>query len=364
MIILSIKNRTSIIIDYDDVLANCNSYALELLSEENGVFYSMEDITGWGILGKPVDERFKIFKEKRFYETQPAMARARWFLNELTKRADVTIVTAVAAEFMGARIERIAKQFPEFPLDHVIMGQRKDRMKADIMIDDGLHNLLSSDCTLPILFDQPWNREISGICRVCGYDEILTLVDFVTEQKTEIDLVPKVICLVGPSGSDKHVLVDALCSQHPDQFKRIRTLTTSRANGKNSISVGIDYFDSLRKSGMLLETTFYGGHQYGTKEADIVTALASGKNAVAVMDISGCMCVYNKYPGRCKIFYVERDKRDCIMSIISKPGLTREQVTDRIMSIDFEQKNRVLADHVISSDKSLDEQVDYICEHI
>ena len=36
------------------------------------------------------------------------------------------------------------------------------------------------------------------------------------------------------------------------------------------------------------------------------------------------------------------------MSIIQKPALRREQVADRIVSFEFEEKNKVLADHIVS----------------
>ena len=65
------------------------------------------------------------------------------------------------------------------------------------------------------------------------------------------------------------------------------------------------------------------------------------------MDISGCLSVYNVYPGQCEIIYADRNKRDCVMSIIQKPALKREQIADRIISFEFEEKNKVLADHIV-----------------
>ena len=35
------------------------------------------------------------------------------------------------------------------------------------------------------------------------------------------------------------------------------------------------------------------------------------------------------------------------MSIIQKPALKREQIADRIISFEFEEKNKVLADHIV-----------------
>ena len=127
----------------------------------------------------------KFFKEKEFYETQPALPGAKEFLRELMQKADVFLVTAVAVEFMGERITRIRELFPEFPLDHVIMGKRKDLMQADVILDDRVENLLETKCALPVLFDQPWNSKATGLIRVNDYGSFLTLIDFLNGKKMQ-----------------------------------------------------------------------------------------------------------------------------------------------------------------------------------
>ena len=54
------------------------------------------------------------------------------------------------------------------------------------------------------------------------------------------------------------------------------------------------------------------------------------------------------------ILYADREKKDCVYSILSKPGMSRDHQVDRILSIDLEQKNKILADHIIPSDASGD----------
>lgn len=83
------------------------------------------------------------------------------------------------------------------------------------------------------------------------------------------------------------------------------------------------------------------------------------------MDISGCLSVYNTYPGQCEIIYADRDKRECILSIIQKPALRREQVADRIVSFEFEEKNKVVADHIVSIEsESLADEVKDILSYL
>lgn len=114
-----------------------------------------------------------------------------------------------------------------------------------------------------------------------------------------------------------------------------------------------------------IETTWYCGERYGTRKRDIDNALNKGKSSVIVMDISGCLSVHNTYPGQCEIIYADRDKRDCIMSIIQKPALRREQVADRIVSFEFEEKNKVLADHIVSvGNGSLEKEANDIISYL
>lgn len=340
--------KLKVICDCDDVLMSCNQHALDMLIEEERYYYHLSSITGWGMLGKDVDRRFKFFKEKEFYETQPALPGAKEFLRELMQKADVFLVTAVAVEFMGERITRIRELFPEFPLDHVIMGKRKDLMQADVILDDRVENLLETKCALSVLFDQPWNSKATGLIRVNDYGSFLTLIDFLNGKKSNLERVPKAICLVGPSGSRKQELATKL-GELPE-FEHIKTYTTAKARKGLYESVSAENFSMLKRTGEFIETTWYSGERYGTTKHSVEAAFAKHCNPVLVMDISGCMSMYNQYPGQCRILYVERDKKDCIISILQKPALRRDQIADRIISGELEEKNSVLADHVIKLD--------------
>lgn len=343
--------RLKVVCDFDDVLAVCNEYALQMLEEREGIHCDVDDIKIWGLTGTDIDRRLQYFKEASFYDNQPAIPEARFFLNSLMEMANVSIVTAVDPEFMGNRIKRISELFPEFPLDHVLMGTRKDLIQSDVMLDDGLHNLVNSSCRLPVLFDRPWNRSVSGICRIRNYDEFLTLMNHLVGKKSIVPKCPKVICLIGPSGSGKHEVAEALGKY--DGFSRIVTQTTSESVGEWHNKIDNDSFLDLVMSKSFLETTFYNGGVYGILKKDAIKTLEKHEHAVCVMDISGCLSVYNAMPERTVIVYLDRDKRECVKNTLTKPNLTNEQMTDRIMSIDYERKNSVLADAVIKVDEDV-----------
>ncbi len=336
-------HKLEIVLDADDVLLDCNGYALHLLEQKHHTAYSIDRITDWGLLGIPEDERLTFLQKADFYRTQPALPGAAAFLKELLTMANVTIMTAVYPQFMGERIERLMQLFPFFPMENIIMGKRKEMVQADIMLDDGVHNLLGSGALLPVLFRQPWNRRASGICCVGSYTEFLSLVRIMQGSRPEIVRSPKILCIVGPSGSGKHKLADALCQD--THYEQIYTYTTASTNDRAHCLCPED-FARQKAAGTFLESTYYGSEQYALPRQEIEAALAKGHHAVAVMDISGCMAVHNHYPGQALILYVERNKRDCILSILKK-NLEQPSQADRILAIDFEQKNKILADQII-----------------
>ena len=320
-----------IVLDADDVLLDCNAYALRLLEADMPGDYSIDRVTDWGLLGIPEDLRLRYLNDRSFYLRQPALPGAREFLTELSGIANVTIMTAVYPQFMGERIQRLCELFPEFPMENILMGKRKEILNADVMLDDGVHNLLSSGAALPVLFRQPWNRHVSGLCCINNYQEFLSLVNILAGNRQDDDRLPKVFCIVGPSGSGKHQLADALCES--DHYEMIRTCTTAVNCGENR-HLDPDAFEQQKKDGYFMESTYYCGEQYAIPKEDMDRALKAGKHAVAVMDISGCMAVHHHYPGQAVILYAERDKRSCVHSIRRKDGMSIDHQADRILHID------------------------------
>lgn len=51
------RKSFKIILDVDDVLLECNQYALITLNHAYGYDYGLDDITGWGKLGNDLDKQ-------------------------------------------------------------------------------------------------------------------------------------------------------------------------------------------------------------------------------------------------------------------------------------------------------------------
>lgn len=165
-----------IVLDFDDVLAPSNEMALELLNIQSGANYKLADIHGWGILGSPIDERLKLFRDPDFINSLPVYTKAKKFINSLMEVAEIVIATAVFPECASARFEVIRKEFPEISPNNIHIGTNKNYIQGDFMLDDGVHNLKKAAVNTPVLFRQPWNKKETGYVSVSNYDEFLDLV--------------------------------------------------------------------------------------------------------------------------------------------------------------------------------------------
>lgn len=340
-------------LDVDDLLMECVPYAIRLANEKYKFDppLTIYDVDRWGKLGTRADVIFEFFDDPEFFKTQPVIEGAKEFVRKLSKMTEVFICTSIVPKFMGIRAERILAEFPEIPPEHIYMGSRKDKLNVDILFDDGMHNVFSSNAAYPILMRRPWNQSATGMLAVNNYDEFLKLVEVITTSYTHLDGTdeePSVVVLVGPSGSGKSEIANLLIEKCP-KFKRLISYTTkeSKAKGKSDrySFVSRKKFFEMLDSGELFESTMYAGHGYGSRRGDVEKIISEGKTALAVMDICGAMSLKTNFKN-VRTVYIKRDKRDLLAAILEKRCSDEEKV-NRIISIDDERRNEEICDYVI-----------------
>lgn len=167
--------RTCIIVDCDDVLYRCNLESVSKLNQEIGSSYSIEDITHWGMMKNPLDQRIKYFSDPDFVSNIPLYLGAKEFISALCEYADVVLASCINKECMEVREKSLKMNFPQ--IKDIYLGDTKKHIYGDILLDDGLHNLSESPCKHLVVFDQPWNRNNSDFERVHNYSEFLSLVE-------------------------------------------------------------------------------------------------------------------------------------------------------------------------------------------
>ncbi|MEG1857493.1 MAG: guanylate kinase, partial [Pseudoflavonifractor sp.] len=208
------RKQLKIGVDVDDVLYNCNQHAIDLLCVERECTpMSIYDIPSWGCSGSILDARLAYFSRADFVQNQPILPGAQDFIRKLSQRGEVIFTTAVGSSCMSARAERLMHDFPEISERNIMIGARKDLLALDFLLDDGAHNILNANAKYPVLFRRPWNEQLTGLLSVNSFDDFIQLVDRISayHDPTKTDLSKGgIVCLVGPTGSGKTAMVEAL----------------------------------------------------------------------------------------------------------------------------------------------------------
>ncbi len=363
--------RLSTALDVDDLLLECIPYAIRLANEKYRFDppLTIHEVTGWGRMGTRADVIFEFMDSPEFFATQPVVKGAREFVKKLSEMTEIFVSTAVWPEYMTERFTRILKEFPEIPQDHILIGARKDKLDVDILFDDGMHNVFSSNAAYPILMRRPWNREATGILAVNNYDEFLKLVEIISEsystKRHTLSLEkPGVVVLVGPSGSGKNEIAKELLEQI-DCFKKLVSYTTDKsvintANDRYRY-VTEKEFRQMTDNNELFESTTYAHNSYGSRKSDVEDILKSGKNVLTVMDICGAMALKTYFPNVITIF-VKRDKKELITAVLEK-SYTNEEKANRLLSITAESRNAQVCDYTVKYETT-DQAVKEICDKL
>ena len=359
--------RLSTALDIDDLLLECVPYAIRLANEKYKFDppLSIHEVDRWGKLGTRADVIFEFMDDPDFFQNQPVIKGAREFVQKLSQMTEVFVSTAVWPQYMSLRFQRILKEFPEIPADHILMGSRKDKIDVDILFDDGMHNVFKSNATYPILMRKPWNREATGTLAVNTYDEFLKLVEVIADSYSirpdQLNLnQPSVVVLVGPSGSGKNDVARCLLEQ-TDCFDKLISYTTDPQAPTQQEGwyhyVPEKKFRAMSDSGEMFESTTYANHAYGSMKSDVERILSVGKHVLTVMDICGAMAMKTHFDHVITI-YIKRDKKALLTAILEKDSPTEDKV-NRLLAIESETRNAQICDYVVRnlSAKSTVEQI-------
>jgi 5'(3')-deoxyribonucleotidase len=167
----------TIAIDQDTVLADLTSKWLSVYNHEYQDNLTPDQITEWDISSfcKCGLDIYKIVERPHFYADLPVVPGSQEGVRTLIELGyNVCIASASPFSAYQDKEKWINVYFPQVPKDNIIFTRNKSLVAADILIDDGTHNLEVFN-GLPILFDAPWNRSENRFVRVRNWAEITGL---------------------------------------------------------------------------------------------------------------------------------------------------------------------------------------------
>ena len=170
-----------ILVDMDDTIEHLLVPWLDWLNAAYDKNVQESDVVSWHMTDSypdlTVEEIFAPLYGEEFWETVTPIDGAAEALQRLIAAGhEVYIVTATPYQGLRAKMEKVLfRYFPFLTWDQVISTTKKQMIRADVMIDDGYHNLVGGDF-VKILVDAPYNRKYDekadGMIRVHGWGEI------------------------------------------------------------------------------------------------------------------------------------------------------------------------------------------------
>lgn len=182
--------QLTILIDMDDVLWDLVGGWIEALNIAHGTNVSIKDITDWKI-----KKFFPYLTDEQLYA--PLYDSALWTrLNPIPSAIEVVsrlikdghrvrIVTATHYGTVSQKIKSFLEKYEFLKWEDIIIASDKSIIRGDVMIDDGIHNLVGFPAQR-ILFDRPHNHnfpaEDHDMTRVFTWDEIYQIINQIAKE--------------------------------------------------------------------------------------------------------------------------------------------------------------------------------------
>lgn len=182
--------RMKIAIDIDNVLTNTTECVIDYINERLNIGLKMEDLTSYWIENN-IDPQFAwiaplAFSDSAMWKHVVMMPRAVAGVKWLYEQGhEVYFATATTAENFRKKVGFLTREFSFLPegyvRQHAISIKHKQLLDVDVLIDDCLDNLVGKRRYISIVFDYPWNRDMSKYPQVslCEWNALRRVSDWI-----------------------------------------------------------------------------------------------------------------------------------------------------------------------------------------
>lgn len=183
--------KLTILVDMDDTLEHLLDAWIKCVNEKYGYNATCEDCKCWDVsqafLGLTFEQVYNAIMYDDFWDTvKPIDGAAEALQRFIADGHEVYVATATPYQSVKAKMEKcLFKYYPFLDWNNLIIISNKKLLKADVLIDDGVHNLEGGDYH-KILIDAPYNRnydaESNGMVRVYDWNDIEREVNKLAEK--------------------------------------------------------------------------------------------------------------------------------------------------------------------------------------
>lgn len=164
--------------------------------------------------------------------------------------------------------------------------------------------------------------------------------------------LPRLTVVSGPAGVGKGTVVSRLRHEHPDIFVSVSATTRAprpaEVDGVHYLFVSEEGFDELIEADALLEwARVHGAARYGTPNAPVLAALASGREAILEIDLQGARQVRDSCPQARFVFLAPPSWEELVRRLVGRGTETPEQREGRLRTAEGEMSSMTEFDHVI-----------------
>ena len=171
----------TILVDMDDTIEQLLKAWVREVNERYGYSVAYDEVVSWDVSaafpGLSWEQVYEIPTLPGFWRTvEPIPGAAEALQRLMAAGHEVYIVTATTCESVPEKMnELLFRWFPFLSWDQVIITCRKQMIRGDVLIDDGVHNL-EGGAYAKLLMTAPHNRgydaEANGMIRVDNWAQI------------------------------------------------------------------------------------------------------------------------------------------------------------------------------------------------
>lgn len=180
-----------IVCDIDNILNNLTEKVIEVYNHYGDKNIQLSDITSYNFYDclprEDADCIVALFKSKELWDSLRPLEGAQNGLKRLIKKGrQVYLATATDPINFEWKIDWLRQYFPFISEDNIIRIIDKSLLKADVIIDDCLDNLINS-CAERVVLNYPWNQNelkdyAYGIRRAYSWSDIVNIINDIDKE--------------------------------------------------------------------------------------------------------------------------------------------------------------------------------------